>query len=134
MEPEESRMLELMENNLHTLYSQMFIDLKSLLHLDLNFNNISLIQEDAFLGLDNLKLLSIEHNMLTSLKFGVFKGLTSLGELYIGYNYIQAIDEGVLPSQINKLSLVFSHQLRKLENGSLAGLPALNEVNFVTFI
>ena len=126
--------LELMENKIETLNESMFYELRSLIHLDLNFNNISLIQEGAFNGLDNLKRLSLEHTKLTSLTPGMFKGLPVLGELYIGYNYIQEIQPGAIPSTIDKLSLVYSHQLKKLENESLSRLPDLNEVMSVLIV
>ena len=121
--------LELMENKIETLKEDMFYELKSLIHLDLNFNNISLVEEGAFNGLNRLKRLSLEHTKLTSLTPGMFKGLTVLGALYIGYNYFQEIQPGAFPSTIDKLSLVYSHQLKKLVNESLSGLPKLNEVN-----
>ncbi len=120
--------LELMENRLTTLSNGLFSDLGKLVHLNVNWNNISEIQKDAFSGLNNLKVLSIEHNKLQILRPGDFAHLTSLNELSIGYNYFQALEPGTLPPTINKLSLVFSHGLRTLENGSLAGMPALNEV------
>ncbi|KAM8945702.1 leucine-rich repeat and fibronectin type III domain-containing protein 1-like protein [Pelodytes ibericus] len=75
--------LDLNNNSLMLVHSQMFIGLKNLRTLDLSRNKISVIHNQAFEGLQHITMLNLDYNNLRSVSPYWFKPFSNYSSLHI---------------------------------------------------
>ncbi|GAB1603749.1 leucine-rich repeat-containing protein 15-like [Argonauta hians] len=86
--PEETKYLNLNNNNIRRLENLPFRHLKMLTHLSLHDNKISKIDQDTFTGMSHLTVLYLQRNYLHSLDHGIFSGASNLKDLDLSKNKI----------------------------------------------
>jgi Leucine-rich repeat (LRR) protein len=137
---------ELRLNDIHitVIKSKTFIDMKSLLKLDLSHNQIRYLNKNQFLGLENLEELYLFDNRITNIEPNVFSSLSNLKILFLCFNQIESLQanffNGLFNLQIlnlnsNKISFIEKkcfkslNKLKKLEM-SENQLKTLNQEQF----
>ena len=95
--------LDLYNNKLTSLPSNVFAGLNSLTTLNLDHNKLSSLPPNVFAGLNSVTYLTLNNNNLTSLHPNVFAGLTSLGEVTLQNNALTCLPN--IPSSVHTLSL-----------------------------
>ena len=118
--------LNLSNNRLNTIQSDVLQQLPALENLDLVGNQISSIRPDTFQGLSNLRLLSLGENQITSIEPGTFQGLRQLRYLALNGNKLTSIR----PDSFRELSdLRFlgldNNRISTIQPGAFRGLSNL---------
>ena len=110
------RILYLNQNQLTLLPEKLFDGVTSLEHLYLNNNQLILLPEKLFNGLVALRQINLHTNQLTSLPPKVFSGLPSLIEIFLRNNQLTDVPADVFSG----LPLIHLY----LDGNRLTGLPA----------
>eukprot|EP00106_Octopus_bimaculoides_P015960 XP_014783402.1 PREDICTED: leucine-rich repeat-containing protein 15-like [Octopus bimaculoides] len=148
--PIDTKYLNLDNNNIQSLESTPFQNLKMLTRLSLRDNQISSIDEKTFKELPQLSALYLQRNYLHSLNpgtfsgasnlrdldlsrntlsdiNGIFKNLTNLQNLYISENFIRHLDENSFRDQVHlKLLELSKNLLKKLNLKAFQNLKSLS--------
>lgn len=118
--------LNLNNNQLTKLDSQIFKGLTNLQNLLINNNQLATIDQKAFEGLISLQYLYLSGNQLTNIVNKTFEGLTSIDTISIANNKLKNIDpqafEGLTSLQTIWLD---DNQLTKLDSATFKGLSSL---------
>lgn len=91
---DELKKLNLDDNQIQTLPSNVFENAKHLQDIQLSRNNINLIEDDAFSGLTHLQSLLLNQNSLTIIKANTFVRIVNLIKLELNFNQIETIEDG----------------------------------------
>ena len=119
--------LNLKNNNLNILPSQIFRRLSHLETLTLSDNLLTRLPEDIFQSIQNLVTLKLDNNNLAELPNDIFRGLSSLKELAIDNNCLSHLPTGVFHGITTLLTLTLSNNnLTELPNGIFQGLSSLD--------
>lgn len=106
----------------------IFINLKSLRHLDLGWNEIETIGTWID-SLGNLRELFLGSNKIKSSEFNRLSRLIFLEKLNLDYNFIEILKEGQFSSLVNMRSLSLNGlKLQLVEPNVLQGLNKLEEL------
>ncbi|XP_045540917.1 protein slit [Papilio machaon] len=92
----ELKILQLSENQIHTIERDAFLALSSLERLKLNNNRIGHLPDGIFVRLKHLQRLDLSRNELTAISRRTFRGLTSLKSLHLDGNHLKCIDDKAL--------------------------------------
>ncbi|KMQ91978.1 leucine-rich repeats and immunoglobulin-like domains protein 3 protein [Lasius niger] len=114
--------LNLDDNEVKALRSDVFQGLESLRSLTLTNNNITSIELSAFRGLTALETLDLHRNSIRDLRKGTFADLTALKELNLAYNNIAEATFADLPSSVDLLHLDYN-EIDVLEEGNFVQAP-----------
>lgn len=114
--------LNLDDNEVKALRSDVFQGLESLRSLTLTNNNITSIELSAFRGLTALETLDLHRNSIRDLRKGTFADLTALKELNLAYNNIAEATFADLPSSVDLLHLDYN-EIDVLEQGNFVQAP-----------
>ncbi|CAC5415439.1 LRRC4B [Mytilus coruscus] len=87
--PNNTVLLNLLQNQLMHIVNGMFSDISSLQVFDLSFNKINSIQQRLFEDQQRLEILNLGRNMITGIKRNWFVGLHKLDSLDFGENPIE---------------------------------------------
>ncbi|KAI2799198.1 Protein-hormone receptor [Blomia tropicalis] len=87
----ELRVLDLSNNQLHTIPERAFIGQGKLIDLGLGHNQIETIENEAFIGLVSLKVLNLENNQIVHIDSHAFVPLESLRDINLGYNHFASL-------------------------------------------
>ena len=134
--------LELDENELTVLTTEMFNHLSSLESPDLDRNKISTIEPDTWFGLDQLTSLKLDRNNLTVLPAGIFNHLSSLRTLNLRHGNvfrtngtlfsIDSIDRNIDPASVryrifpgDPVYHLVKKRIHWIEDGAFNGLYSL---------
>ena len=90
--------LRLRGNNFSHVSSGYFVDLSSLLMLELNACQIRHIENGTFKSLSKLTDLDLSYNLLQSLTIKMFEGLDRLTGMSVSFNQIRTIQYGTFKS------------------------------------
>jgi len=115
-------------NRIKTLTYFSF-DMSSLLLLDFNNNEISTIESDAFEELKNLQILSISGNFLCNITNEIFLNQLNLINLNLSHNLIEFVELNSFQNliELKVLDLSFN-RLLSIENNLFKGLANLNDL------
>ncbi|XP_046734360.1 leucine-rich repeat neuronal protein 3-like [Diprion similis] len=117
--------LNLAENGMNFLPTDMFTNLVNLETLNLSRNHLQEIPETAFDQLQSLTDLDLSHNNLTALPERIITKITKLQRLNLSQNQLSVLDPD-LKLLTNLTWLDVSHNnIQSLENGSLQSLTQL---------
>jgi Leucine-rich repeat (LRR) protein len=129
------KVLDLKANKIKSLPSDLFLNLPSLVNLDLSENMIGTIEKGAFNGLINIRCLNLAKNSLTILDLDVFdwNGMENLMILqFNGNNLLEKVVKGSGSSYFGKCQnrvivkvnykLVYDCQLKSLATEKLIKL------------
>ena len=138
--------LFLAANDIQSIPDHTFVNLSSLLNLDLSDNRLSQIKDTDFEGLGDLLSLNLTFNHLKLIKPGAFQHVPSLKYLYLSQNSLHMSLQQTLFSALYHLQLLYLDQngiislperlfsnLKQLQTLSLAGnlLSSLNKDAFL---
>ena len=103
--------LDLRQNYLYTLLSDMFVDLSSLEKLYLEDSNIAVIESNAFRGLKSLRELGLDRNFIKVVTFDMFRYLIQLKSLDLQENEIYSLDMNLFENSpfLKSLNLGYNH-------------------------
>ncbi|KAK7794523.1 hypothetical protein R5R35_011285 [Gryllus longicercus] len=87
------RILQLMENEIHTIERGAFQDLLALERLRINNNRLRHLPDGLFGNMPNLLRLDLSHNQLEIVGRKTLRGVTTLKNLQLDNNQITCIDE-----------------------------------------
>ncbi|KAL0853154.1 hypothetical protein ABMA27_012914 [Loxostege sticticalis] len=87
---------DLQGNNITIVFQSDFQNMKDLKILQLSENQIHTIERDAFLELNGLERLDLSRNELTAISRRTFRGLTALKSLHLDGNQLKCVDEKAL--------------------------------------
>ncbi|KAK5642789.1 hypothetical protein RI129_008956 [Pyrocoelia pectoralis] len=118
--------LELQNNRLSSLPSNLFQDLGELVNLNLSYNEIRKFENKVFKGLSVLNTLAVAHNKLSTANKEWFAPLKSLVVLDLSYNAIWKCDLSLKNLTILNLS---HNSFSRIGNETFAGLPKLSELD-----
>ncbi|VDO33247.1 unnamed protein product [Onchocerca flexuosa] len=122
--------LDLSNNLLTTLRSDMFMKLQSLRILRLSRNKIETVEKDAFQGLFALRLLDLSRNRFSILHAMTFSSLTSLQNLSLARNLLGTLEDGTFwgLEQLQRLNIA-ENQLKAVTAGWLYGMHSLTALD-----
>ena len=131
--------LRLFQNKLTELREDVFVELDSLLDLDLRLNLLSSVQSGVFKGLSQLMNLSMDYNKFAELKLGIFDGLKNVQEIDVDHSLIEKVEVNVFKGQTYMLELDLDHNMiSELQPGVFNELSNLEELelddNKLTYI
>ncbi|CAF0996746.1 unnamed protein product [Adineta ricciae] len=112
------RVLNLQDNQIHTIDTDAFRDLTSLEKLRLNGNKVNHFADGMFNTLKQLQRLDLSSNRLRAIKTDTFQGLHELTNLQLDHNEISCIE----PEAINGLKRL---EIITLNSNNLTTLPTL---------
>eukprot|EP00043_Microstomoeca_roanoka_P020583 m.251672 g.251672 ORF g.251672 m.251672 type:complete len:1032 (-) comp17185_c1_seq4:400-3495(-) len=110
------RVLDLSNNFLTSISSNIFRDLISLEQLWLQVNHIALVAPNAFVSLRNLNTLRLDNNQIRQIPAGSFDAMHALLSLDLGENPLEELPPHLFDSMTN-LKILY------LENTFLSSLP-----------
>lgn len=122
--------LDLSNNELASLETNLFKDLVYLETVWLCNNKIEKIHSDFFNDLIHLKHLSLSNNRMEIVNAHLFKSLTNLTHLFLANNKINSIDREAFKSlrNLTRISLL-KNCLTSIEDDIFTGLSCLKEIN-----
>ena len=133
--------LNLFDNNLTTLPTDVFEGLSKLTTLDLRRNPLKTIEAGAFNGLSSLttldlsltRLLPRKGGQLTTIEAGAFRGLTNLTTLDLEDNNLTTLPTGAFEglSKLTTLDLR-RNPLKTIKAGAFNGLSQSDNTGFVS--
>lgn len=95
-------------NNLESVDIHTFMNLPSLVLLQLDDNRIKRIERHTFMNMDLLKKLDLRGNKLTVISDEAFQNLPQLELLDLAYNQLQSLDFSML-DQVCHSSITFQN-------------------------
>ncbi|XP_026869167.2 chondroadherin [Electrophorus electricus] len=123
---EATRLLNLQRNNLGTLQTGGFSEMKGLISLHLQHCQIREIASQAFKGLKNLIYLYLSNNEISTIKPGAFEDLAELTYLYLDGNRLSGLSKGIFSPMINLFILQLdNNKIRELQPGTFTGAKDL---------
>ena len=96
--------LDLAENSLEKLSTNLFKNFFNIHTLDLRRNSIEIIQDNLFFDLKSLKILNLSQNKLKKIEKQAFKGLNGLEKLFIDATANELIDFSSLPLNLSLIN------------------------------
>ncbi|KAJ7330044.1 hypothetical protein JRQ81_016218 [Phrynocephalus forsythii] len=124
--PGNTQLLDLRQNEFHSIPKGSFPNLSNLTSLHLQNCKIATLQPGAFQDLKNLIYLYLSNNNISSLDAAVFKGLTQLTYLYLDHNGFTQMPEGVFRLLPNLLALHLQHNsIRLMSENAMTGMEKL---------
>ena len=116
-------------NKLESLDADIFDGLTKLWWLYLNINSLASLDPTLFDGLTNLKTLALSDNSLSSLPSGLFDEATALTTLYLHGNSLASLDAGLFDGLTALRTLRLNdNSLASLNAGLFHGLTALRSL------
>ncbi|XP_062859776.1 chondroadherin [Trichomycterus rosablanca] len=123
---EATRLVNLQRNNLGSLATGSFSEMKGLISLHLQHCQIREIASQAFKGLKNLIYLYLSNNEISTIKPGAFDDLTELTYLHLDGNQISGLSKGMFSPLINLFTLQLdNNKIRELQSGIFTGAKDL---------
>ena len=114
-------------NAIPKLFSNSFIGLDDLLHLDISSCQITETETNAFAGLDKLQILNLQKNKLMSVPENLPRALMSL---FLDDNQINTIKSKAFATQMRLQELrIRYNKVQTLEQDSFWGLVNLNKLD-----
>ncbi|XP_025828902.1 protein slit isoform X2 [Agrilus planipennis] len=92
------RVLQLTDNQIHTIERDAFQDVINLERLRLNGNNLRHIPDNLFSAMSNLFRLDLSHNLLTVIGRKTLRGISAVKHLQLDNNHLTCIDDSALRS------------------------------------
>ncbi|XP_017781049.1 PREDICTED: protein slit [Nicrophorus vespilloides] len=92
------RILQLTDNQIHTIERDAFQDLVALERLRLNGNNIRHIPDDSFSTMVHLLRLDLSHNKIAVIGKKTLRGISVIKHLQLDNNHVTCIDDQALRS------------------------------------
>ncbi|CAA93668.3 Slit homolog 1 protein [Caenorhabditis elegans] len=128
--PPSTTEIRLEQNQISSIPSHSFKNLKNLTRLDLSKNIITEIQPKAFLGLHNLHTLVLYGNNITDLKSDTFEGLGSLQLLLLNANQLTCIRRGTF-DHVPKLSMLslYDNDIKSISEVTFQNLTSLSTLH-----
>lgn len=128
--PHDMTEIRLEQNQITDIAPRAFVNYPRLRRIDLSNNEIRSIASDAFRNLKSLTSLVLYGNKITHLPSRLFDGLTSLQLLLINANKIKCIEKDTFHdlSSLNLLSL-YDNSLHNLPNGTFDGMKSLQTLH-----
>ncbi|XP_061495234.1 chondroadherin-like protein isoform X2 [Rhineura floridana] len=124
--PSNTQLLDLHNNEFHSIPKGSFLGLKNLTSLHLQNCKIAALKPGAFQDLTKLVYLYLSNNGISSLDADVFKGATQLSYLYLDHNGFTQIPKGTFSLLPNLFALYLQHNsIGQLTDNDLAGLEKL---------
>ncbi|XP_074865956.1 chondroadherin-like protein [Carettochelys insculpta] len=127
--PGSTQLLDLHQNELHSVPKAAFPGLQQLVSLHLQSCKITELQPGAFQGLKKLVYLYLSNNSLTAIDAAAFDGAPQLSYLYLDHNRFTRIPRGAFSLLPNLFSLHLQHNsISQLLDGDLTGAGQLRWV------
>lgn len=123
--------LELNENKLQVIPSNVFSEASLLRQIDLSDNELNTIEDFAFKGLNNLDLIYLQYNNLTIVTRNTFAGTRNLNALYLHENQIEVIEDGAFALAYLQHLYLANNLIRTLSDNVFVGAPSLFAVSLV---
>ncbi|XP_072028127.1 uncharacterized protein [Amphiura filiformis] len=122
----EAKTIDLRDNQITRIMSNVFGAFRNLLYVDLEFNGIVELDADAFVGNDRVRHIYLQSNQLEIIRRDTFTGVPNLLQLYLNSNRIRTVETGAF-SGLSKLEMLFlsENELDDLPVGLLGGLTKL---------
>lgn len=121
--------LHVNQNNLTEIRNNTFLGLQKLVAFDLRGNRIKTIEKGAFSHFVSLAVLDLSNNCLSEIPS--FNNATALRSLDLSSNYIQLLSSNALKGLQNLQNLVlFNNSIKQIETGVFRFVPALRTADF----
>lgn len=125
----ELQFLHVNQNNLTEIRNNTFLGLQKLVAFDLRGNRIKTIEKGAFSHFVSLAELDLSNNCLSEIPS--FNNATTLQSLDLSSNYIQLLSSNSLKGLQNLQNLVlFNNSIKQIETGVFRFVPALRTADF----
>ena len=123
------RHLNLDENQLTWLPTDIFRGLSRLERIDLEDNNLTQLHEDTFNGLGRLKFIDLEGNNIRSFPEDIFDGLDRIRTLFLGENALTSLSENIFQG-LPRLRTIHlnGNNIGSLHHDTFDGLSALRSL------
>jgi Leucine-rich repeat (LRR) protein len=125
---EDLEVLDLSNNEFHSLGQMQFVSQLKLQQLNLSNNFVASLHSNTFVGPRALQTLDLSHNILGAIHNDTFSGLTSLVELRLSYNKIGSISSEAFSGLSRLRVLNLDHNL--LESIDPTWMFALENLRF----
>lgn len=120
--------LDIHNNNLHTLPANVFQYADGLVEISLSQNQLTTIEDYAFNKLNNLDVIYMQNNSLTVLKRNTFAGALKLRALQLENNRIESIEDGALNLPELKYIFLSHNRIQSLSDNVFRGAPKLASI------
>ncbi|XP_052823745.1 leucine-rich repeat-containing G-protein coupled receptor 4 isoform X2 [Octopus bimaculoides] len=125
--PRQVRYIDLSQNKLDTVPTEIFEHFSKVHHLNLAVNQIKELTPGLFSNLTSLIKLNLQANLLSQLKSNLLRGLSELEELHLECNYIETISNDSFSGLLNlKRIYLFKNNVGKIYQNSFRGLQSLH--------
>ncbi|XP_046735293.1 protein artichoke-like [Diprion similis] len=119
-------------NQISMIETDVFLNIKTLVEVDLTSNQISRIHSGIFNNLLRIEYILLDSNQITGLTYHAFDNLPNLKMISLKNNKITDIDDDAftkLNSSTNELSLFLdNNEIRILRRGSFRGIKGLKHI------
>lgn len=126
------RLLRLDKNKITDLHKDLFVGLQQLTVLNLNDNNIAYIPSGTFADLSKLELLDLSRNTITASLMSprTFSGLSNMQTLILSNNRLRTLPSSSLKFLDNLKMLDLSYNvIETIQSNGFFGLSSLNELH-----
>ncbi|XP_006258617.1 chondroadherin-like protein isoform X1 [Alligator mississippiensis] len=124
--PGNTQLLDLRQNEFHSICKASFPGLKNLVSLHLQSCKIAELQPGALQGLKNLVYLYLSNNDISAIEAAAFEGAPQLAYLYLDHNRFTRMPRGTFSRLPNLISLHLQHNsISQLSDSDLAGAKQL---------
>ena len=106
--PRRTTDINLFGNLITRIQARTFAHLQACINLDLSNNDIAVIESNVFEGLLRLKKLVLDFNKLTEVRRDMFEDLVSIEELHLANNEISVIESRTFSNMLH-LKIFFLH-------------------------